>query len=74
MKRTPRGAGLGELVRAARRIGPGDHLAALWVDRELGQGVVEHDDVIIGVARRGVARPQERGQGLAGGVEEGHER
>ena len=29
------------------RIGPGDHLAAHWVDRELGQGVVEHDDMII---------------------------
>ena len=47
---------------------------SLWIDRQLGQGVVEHDDVIVGVARCGVARPQARGQGLTGGVEEGHER
>ena len=47
---------------------------SLWIDRQLGQGVIEHDDVIIGVARCGVARPQSCGQRLTGGVEEGHER
>jgi hypothetical protein len=66
-------AGLGELVRATRRVGPGDHLAVLRIDRQLGQGVVEHDDVIICVARRRVARAQSCGQWLTGRVEEGYE-
>ncbi len=59
-------------MRQSRRVGADDHLGLRRIDRELRQRLVEH--VIGGRARPGVARAQQPGQRLTGGVEVGDER
>jgi hypothetical protein len=41
---------------------------------ELGERGVEHGDVVLGGVGRGIAGPQQAGQGLAGVVEEAQQR
>jgi hypothetical protein len=67
-------AGSQELVRAAGRVGPSDDLMIVRADRQLGQGGVEHLNMIGRGARTGVARPQLGGQRLPGGIQIGHQR
>ena len=67
-------AGLDEPVRPAGRVGPHDHLGLGRIDRQLGQRIVQHGDVIGGGPRPGVTRAQQPGERFTGGVEIGQQR
>lgn len=66
--------GVDEGVAGPRGVGAHQHgdpvfgIGAEGLDGQLGQGEIEHRDVIRRAVRMGVARPQHHGEGLAGGV------
>ena len=63
-------AGVKKVVRAAGRVGADNDFFFVGADRQLGQGRLEHHDVVPGGATAGVTGPQQPGQRLGGGVQD----
>ena len=64
----------GELMAGAAGVGAADHLPRGGVDRQLTQRSIQDVDVVGGGTRPGVARSQQPGQRLTGGVQIRHQR
>jgi hypothetical protein len=62
-----------EAARQPCRVGTHDHLVVSWIQRQLVESLVQHDEVVLHCVRRRVARTEKPGERLTGGIEIGDE-